>query len=328
MRTIAVSLCLAILFTSCEKEKCSISPEIANLPANVEFIRLERQIFELNSVDDALAFLNKYPDFSENFLERSQYPHDTILAGRMISLKNDPHIDTLYRETQEIFGDMSDLQAEFEMAFRHIKSHFPGFKIPKIYTAVTGMGNDLFVSPDMVVIGLDFFLGEDAKYRPVDFPEYILKRYRKEYIVPSVILLMSDQFNKTNLEDKTLLAEMIYYGKAYYFTKRMMPCTQDSLIIGYTGQEITDAHENVSIIWANFIENELLFETSHFMKNKFLGERPKTVEIGPKCPGRIGAWVGWEIVEKYMDKTGDDLSNMMANRNTQVIFAKSRYRGQ
>lgn len=328
MRTLGITLCLAILLTSCQKEKCAINPEIAKIPIDVEIIRLEEKMFQLESVDEAIAFLNKYPEFSENFLDRSQYPRDSILAGRMVALRNDPHIDTLYREARETFGDMEDIKAEFEMAFRHIAYYFPGFKTPKIYTTITGMGNDLFVSPQMIVIGLDFFLGEKAAYRPADFPDYILKRYRKEYIAPSAVLLLSDQFNNTNHENKTMLADMVHYGKAYYFLKQMMPCTPDSLIIGYTGQELTDARENSGIIWANFIQNELLFETSHIMKNKFLGERPKTIEIGSRCPGRIGVWVGWEIVKKYMEKTDDNLPNLMKNADSQQIFSMSKYRGK
>lgn len=328
MRTLGISLCLAILLTSCKKEKCSVDPEIAKIPVDVDVVRIDQEMFQLNSVAEAMAFLDKYPEFSENFLERSQYPHDSILAGKIIALTNDPHIDTLYRETQEIFGDMSDLKAEFEMAFRHIKHYYPDFKIPKIYAAITGFGSDLFVSPAMIAIGLDFFLGEGATYRPVDFPAYILRRYRKEYIAPSAILLLSDRFNKTDHENKTMLADMVHYGKAYYFTKQMMPCAPDSLLIGYTAQEITDARDNADIIWANFIHNELLFETSHIMKNKFLGERPKTIEIGNRCPGRIGVWVGWEIVKKYMEKTGESLQSLMENTDAQQIFSKSKYRGK
>ena len=44
-----------------------------------------------------------------------------------------------------------------------------------------------------------------------------------------------------------------------------------------------------------------------------MDERPKTLEIGDKCPGRIGEWLGWEIVNRYVDEEGIDLATLMQN---------------
>jgi gliding motility-associated lipoprotein GldB len=326
MRTIAISLCLAFIFTSCRKEKCSIDPGVLKIPVNLELIRLEQKLSAFKSKEDAIQFINDWPEFSESFLERSQYPNDSILAESLYKLSIDPYVDTLFQEAREVFGDMKDLKEELAMAFRHIKKHYPDFKEPRVYTAITGLGNDLFVSDSVIVIGLDYFLGKNATFRPKHLPEYILRRYEKEYIVPNIILLMSKKFNATDYQNNTMLAEMIFYGKAYYFTKSMMPCTADSLLIGYSGEEISDVRDHETIIWANFIENQLLYETSHFTKNKFLGERPKVFEIGTKCPGRIGAWVGWEIVNSYMSRNKVTLTELMSDSNVNEIFAQSRYR--
>ncbi len=328
MRTIVIFLCLVFLFASCGNKKCKISKEVKNIPVQVNIIRLEQKLSEIKSTEEALEFMKEYPDFSTYFLEKNHYPHDTILAESIFKLANNPSADTLFREVQQVFGSMDDLKEEFEWAFKHIKKFYPHFEEPTIYTTVTGFSSDLFVSDNMIVIGLDYFIGESGTFRPDDLPNYILRRYSKEYIVPSVILLMSDRFNVTDFKNNTMLAEMIFYGKAYYFTKSMMPCTPDSLLIGYTSEEMVDARANDDIIWANFIENQLLYETGHVMKNKFLSERPKVYEIGPKCPGRIGAWVGWEIVNQYMSKNKIALEDLMANKDVNDIFNKSKYRPQ
>jgi hypothetical protein len=171
--------------------------------------------------------------------------------------------------------------------------YYPDTTIPRVYTAVTGFaGSDLFVSDSVIIIGLDYYLGEGVTFRPLEFPQYILKRYRQEYIVPSIFLLWSSGLNKTDIEDKSMLAEMVYYGKAYYFTSQILPYASDSLVIGYSGEEISDVKQNQDVIWAHFVEKQLLYETSHFTKKKYMDERPKTLEIGEKCPGRIGEWLG------------------------------------
>ncbi|MDH5368044.1 MAG: gliding motility lipoprotein GldB, partial [Cyclobacteriaceae bacterium] len=170
--------------------------------------------------------------------------------------------------------------------------------------------------------------GSGAKYRPIGFPSYILQKYSKEYIVPSVMLLygISSQYNASDLNDKTMLADMISYGKAYYFAKTMMPCTPDSTIIGYTSEEIEGSKQNVSTIWAHFLDKELLYAQDNFLKQKYLGERPKTYEIGDKCPGRIGTWLGWEIVNQYVDKKEVNLRDLMKQKNAKNMFQESKYR--
>ncbi|HLT74336.1 MAG TPA: hypothetical protein VKZ68_04600, partial [Ohtaekwangia sp.] len=180
----------------------------------------------------------------------------------------------------------------------------------------------------LIVVGLDYYLGKEGRYRPKLY-EYLLRKYDPEDIVPSVMLVygIDERFNKTNISDKTVLADMVAYGKSFYFAKRMLPCVPDSTLISYTRQEIEGSRKNQDLIWARFIESEVLYSTSHMVKKDYLGERPATIQVGEKCPGRIGQWVGWQIVEKYM-KTHPDvtLSQLMDMADAQKLFRESRYK--
>ena len=63
------------------------------------------------------------------------------------------------------------------------------------------------------------------------------------------------------------------------------------------------------------------------MKNKFIGESPNVYEISEKCPGRIGAWLGWEIVKKYMDKNPEvSIVDLMNDTDAHRIFQMSGYK--
>ena len=80
----------------------------------------------------------------------------------------------------------------------------------------------------LIVISLDFYIGPKASYVP-DVPQYVLRRYRKEFIVPSVVLLLSQRYNRTSPTDQSLLTEMVYYGKAFEFAKDVQPDLPDNL---------------------------------------------------------------------------------------------------
>jgi hypothetical protein len=106
-----------------------------------------------------------------------------------------------------------------------------------------------------------------------------------------------------------------------------MPCAPDSLIIWYSGQQLTDVNENEDIIWANFVANQLIFETNHMTKTKYMDERPTVFEIGDKCPGRIGAWLGWQIIRSYREKNPDiSVHQMMEIQSATAIFNNSGYK--
>jgi hypothetical protein len=280
-----------------------------------------------STAEEMKGVLKNHEMFSELFLYRSQYPNDSLFAYSIFRLLKDPHIDTLYQDVNRVFGDLSDINQEFNDAFRRMLYFYPHSKIPRIETVISGLSKDMYISDSLIIIGLDFYLGEGARYRPVDIPEYILKRYRHLNLVPNTFLFISERFNATDQHDNTLLADMIFYGKSFQFAKQMLPCVPDSVFLGYSPKEMKDIYASQEVIWANIIENEALYTTDKIIKDKFISERPKTFEIGENCPGRIGRWIGWEIVKSYLIKNPENkFPELMSNSSSQGVFTKSNFK--
>jgi hypothetical protein len=330
--------CLFVLFFSVllflsgcnaeEETECVTQPDVSGNRTELELIDLHDRIRNIEDRDEMITILNENPVFSEVFLKRNQFPNDSIMISSMLARFTHPGIDTLGMEIDRVFGDQAELERDLADAYAHIQYYYPDFKIPTVKTVMSGIEHDLFLSDSLLIIGLDYYLGEGAKYRPSGLYEYMLSRYNPEKIVPSIMLLygISPRWNRTDVNNKSMLADMVTYGKAYYFAKHMMPCTPDSVIISYTTEEIEGVRDNAGTVWAHFLQNELLFETSHMVKKKYLDERPKTYEIGDKAPGRIGTWVGWDIVKSYMrENPGVTLQELMAEPDAQKILDESNY---
>ena len=324
---LALVMIIVVIFSACNSSDKE-PPDVSDIDVSLQITRWDQQLFQLSTKEEVAGFLNEHRLFGEEFLHVDQYPHDSLAVNYLLNFLSNPGSKVLQQEIEEVFGDMSDLQQEFQQAFQYLKNYYPQSQVPRIYTAVTGFsGNDLYVSDSVIIVGLEYYLGDSATYRPLDFPNYILKRYRPEYIVPSSVLLLSTPYNRSPFEDQTMLAEMIYFGKAYYFSQQILPFATDSLLIGYSGQDLTNVYNNQDVIWAHFVEKKLLYETSHFTKKKYMDERPTTVEIGNKCPGRIGEWLGWQIVMKYMKENPQiSLDQLMESEDVQGIFTQSRYK--
>ena len=311
-----------------EESECVVQPDVSDSEADLKILPLHDQINKITTREEMIRFLNENPVVAEIFLKRSQYPNDSIMITEMLRRFTHPGIDTLGMEIDRVFGDLGSLRTELQDAYAHLDYYYPDFELPVIKTVMSGLENDLYMSDTLVIIGLDYFLGEGSRFRPMGLYQYMLPRYTPEKIVPSMMLLygISPRWNKTEVSNKTMLADMIAYGKAYYFAKHMMPCAPDSVIISYTAEEIEGVRNNAGTVWGHFLENELLFETSHMVKKKYLDERPKTYEIGDKAPGRIATWVGWDIVRAYMRENPNvTLQQLMAETNAQKILDGSSY---
>jgi hypothetical protein len=308
---------------------CSTTPdcEIDSSNTRVSIQRLDKVLFSLKSVDEVGDFLTKHPTLTMEFLGAYQYPNQSFVANELWKRVQHSSMDTLLMEVEERFGDMSDLEQEFSDLFARIQAYYPDFTPPKIQTMVTGFGSsELYITDSLIIIGLEYYTGDGSSYRPLNVPAYILERYDKSYIVPTTALLLANDFIEEDPSDNTLIADMVYYGKKYYFANEVLPCTPDGMLIWYSDEEMKDVNENQHIIWAHFIENKLLFATSHLVKKKYLDERPTTFEIGNKCPGRIAAWVGWEIVNSYMDNNKLSMQELMMQKDAGLIFESSEYK--
>lgn len=327
-------LVIALLFWFCKndpEEKCAFVPDTKSIQVDLKWESLEDRLPAVSSKKELVEFFTQYPVLRDEFFHRPAYPDDSVFVTELYQRFTNPHIDTLLMEVHRVFGDGAKLKEQFRTAFANMKYYYPDFREPKILTVLTGLETDLYVSDSLVVIGLDHYLGEGAKYPLINMYEYMRRRYNPDFIVPSVMLLygIDGKYNAVNPSDRTVLADMIAYGKAFHFAKQMTPCVADSVLIGYTAEEIKGSREFESLIWSRFVEDQILYSTSGQDKQKYILERPKTLEVGEKCPGRIGQWVGWQMVRLYGETHPDKtLKDIMAIDNAEQLFKQSGYKPQ
>jgi gliding motility-associated lipoprotein GldB len=320
-----VILPLLLWLFSCKKNTCETEVDTSDVSISFQLFRFDKALHEAKSTSEIAELVKQNPLFAKQFLLAAQFPPDTIVAN-LNALRNDKHIDTMYTDCQRIFGNLNGINQELTDAYKHIAYYYPGFNPPKAYSIVSGFGSDLYVSDSLLVIALESFLGDSGRYKPPLTPLYILNRMKPNYLVPSIMMMTSNKFNKLDVLDNSMIGEMIHWGKTYYFIKKMMPCVHDSVIIGYSGPDLNGCNNNLDKIYAYFVDRKLFFQTNHIEINRYIGERPKTVEVGNECPGRIGRYLGWKIVQAYMKQKKISLQELMQEKDAKRIFTESKFR--
>jgi hypothetical protein len=314
---------LFLLMTACQSD----GPDISNIDIELDLKRLEKEIYSSKSYDGLLKSIDANREDLDLFYSLSSLSSDSVLANVLWHRIKDPSIDSFYQSYLVSYENIEWLESDANALFAHIKYYYPNFQPPKIRTMFSAyLDRDLVFDTARVIISLDFFLGPKAMYLP-RIPSYMMNRYRKEYLVPMFLgLAYSQNYNVVNTNDRTLLSEMIFYGKSHFFASRMVPSLEDSISFGFSGSELKYIHSNIENIWAYLIERDLLFTTNFSEINRFVGERPKTMEIDPNCPGRIGRYLGFLMVEAYSEENPNlDFQSIMAEPDAQKIFRNSGF---
>ena len=79
------------------------------------------------------------------------------------------------------------------------------------------------------------------------------------------------------------------------------------------------------LIYGFFLQNELLFNESNIVKQKYISERPNTFEISQSIPGRVGRWLGLKIVDSFMKNQDYSLEELLIEKDYKKIFYNSNY---
>ncbi|WP_449555694.1 gliding motility protein GldB-related protein [Hymenobacter rubidus] len=320
---------IALSLTACKKGpaagcRVDAAEDAAAVPVHVK--HLEPVFFRIKTPADAQQFMDANPAFARFYLQR-QPATEKDLQSSLVHLATNDALQQLGRETTAAFPDTAALTHELGEMFRRVHYYFPDFQAPPAVTYVSGfLAKDIFVNDKLLVLSLDWFAGPKASKRP-DLPQYMLRRYTPAGLLPLLTQNVSTKYNRHELTANTMLDAMVHEGKALYFASQMLPCTPDSLLLGYTTREMIGLEANEGRVWGHFLEHNLLYSTTPFLLQKYVGERPNVPEIDKTCPGRVGQWVGLQIVRKYVaEHPGISLGRLMAEKNAQRILNDSHYR--
>jgi hypothetical protein len=289
--------------------------------------RYEKALFGLDKKHLRQGMATLYPDYS--YFLGNQW-QDTMNILRIYNFLSDPNIRELYDLTIKKYPDVAFLENNLTDAFLRFRKAYPDKPVPSVYTYVSGLDidNPVYYSDTAMAIGLDIFLGKDiAAYPKAGIPKYKTERYTPDHILPQCMLAVSDNLVRVDEKSNTLLDQMIMAGKALYFLDVTLPEVKDEFKIGYTPAQLEWSKNNESKIWAFIIEHQLLFSSDPQGISKMMTDAPFTSGFATESPGRLGAFIGWQIVRIYMNEADNvTLKQLMEDADAQHILKVSKFK--
>jgi len=281
----------------------------------------------LHFESDLAKLVQQYPQFSEDYFNRI-----LMLSPKKESKK----IGAFYKAYRPIFNATTQIQAskkatpEIIAAFKRFHYFFPTYTLPKQLIYFIGpletYGN--VVTKDGLAIGLQLYMGAASSWYYSEqintiYPTYISRHFAPEYIVVNSIQNILNDYEPLVINGKQLIEQMIEIGKRQYILSQCLPNASDTLLFGYTSNQLKAIEESQGDIWTFVSSQNRLFSVDPSLTTAILTEAPYNDYFGEDIPGNVGKYIGYGIVKSWMKqqkgKSKNDL-NLLLKTPAKSIF--------
>ena len=293
-------------------------------------IRFDNAFFAMDSLhfeSDLVKLVQQYPQFSEDYFNR-------ILM--MPSKKESKKILAFYKAYLPIYRATTKVQAfkkatpEITVALKRFHYYFPTYTLPKQLIYFIGpletYGN--VVTKDGLAIGLQLYMGAESSWYYSEqintiYPTYISRHFAPEYIVVNSVQNILNDYEPLALNGKQLIEQMIEIGKRQYILSQCLPNASDTLLLGYTSNQLKAIEDNKGDIWTFLSSQNRLFSVDPSLTTAILTEAPYNDYFGEAIPGNVGKYIGYRIVQSWMSqqkgKSKNDLNQLLKTPSKKIF---------
>jgi hypothetical protein len=320
---------LVILFvTGCSWKKDRLDADVSGIIIpQVKIHRYDLDLFNI-PVNDLSNGLKKIQHEYYYFLGTDL--NDPMKLKKMDDYLQNPRNQEFQAAVKNKFKDLSATEEELTKIFRHYRYYFPGMKIPRVYSYISGgdYENQIRADDSVMIIALDTYLGKEFKpYQEDGLPLYRMDGMDPGHIVPDAARALVNTVIAPDPSLMSLLDHMLEAGKRLYIMKALVPSAPDNMIFDYSPAKYEWITKNESHIWAAIIENRMLFSGNSELFRTFFADGPCTPDFGNQSPPRLGEWIGYRIVYEYMQKDpGIKMEDLIREKDSQKILRISGYK--
>lgn len=296
-----------------------VEAEISNIPVDVE-LQLFHQEFAQVSPEELPQLKEKYPKL---FPARNA---DSLYIAKMTGQDSIQNI--LENAVKKADFDYKGIEEDIEDVMRHVKYYFPDFQPTPVITLISEVEYDYQVIPseEALYISIDTYLGKDHELY-LGISQYIKDNLNIEQLPADVALAYSKLFVEPTM-DRSLLGSMIYHGKLHYLQQLFVPEARGDYLFNYTPEKYQFTVENEEQMWRYLIGEQLLYDTDSRLLSRFILPAPFSkfyLEVDQETPGGVGRYLGYRIVDAFMNNNNVDLDAMIA-LPAEEIFNRSKYK--
>ena len=323
MNRIVFFLVILVLF-SCTSNRKKLDLKINRFDQALFLINEEN--IEDVSVELQANFGTFNEVFSSQIMQKGNLTNEQYLQ-EILHFTHHKDMREAYDSVAILFTDFTDFEKELEFAFWQFSDYFPSYPIPEITTFFGGFNYGVVTYDDNIAIGLENFLGENSKYyQLLGIPQYLRFQKQKKFISANVMEVWLNEYFQQYLDGRDLLSQLIYKGKIMYCIDKMLPKLLIENKFRFTSEQMNWVEENEVSIWQYIVNEDLLFSNDHQKFRTFIDYAPFAKGMPSEAPGRVAYYIGYKMVNEYMDNNRIDVEELMYLTDSRKFLQQSKYK--
>lgn len=324
-----LAILVFIIGFSCQRDPLDI--DSTKIKLNIDYYNMD-SVFRQAKGADLEAWNRRFKsEINEAYMYelgvglRLQADDDSSILSNIAQFSADPFMQKFEKRIQEKFPKPYVKFESVQSGLRNLKYHFPEMKMPKAIVFVNSVfQSSAFATQNELVIGLERYLGKNddliQQLPPQVFYEWIKEGMEERYLerdaLSNWILTHLVEMKEGNLAEN-----MVNWGKVLYFTEAAYPSLPKADIIRYTEADLKWAQENEASFWKYLVKEKMLFRINEDESINMLAPGPFTPGLPEKGPDRLGQYLGWKMVQNYMEENDISLKQLLKTPYNKILQA-------
>ncbi|MDE6207007.1 MAG: DUF2268 domain-containing protein [Muribaculaceae bacterium] len=294
---IAVAACAALLATSCRRDRSSVDATavdvvplyslVSDYPAASDSLR--EAVLEMPEMKAFMSTIT-YKPLTDSLVE-------AWAESRPVTVFT-PAVDSVFADTDYVARSLGRILA---------RADAQGLELPRrrYATVVYGRRESMLFVDSVLLVALNHYLGADYPGY-AGMPEF-LRRVKTPEALPydlAEALVATAYPYEADGSDATLLSRMLYEG-ALIHARRVLTGGTAEGALGYDKEQLKWLDDNEDAIRESLVVDRLLYDTSETLIDRMMAPSPAVRVVRPEAPGRVGRYLGYRMIERYLAKHPD-----------------------
>lgn len=299
----------------------------------------EEKIFRYDRLVDEFVSLNNFTALQRM---KTEYPtptrlliedvlsigsvQDSRIEQRLREYYLDSTMQVLLEDVHDRYVDLIPEEKEIFSVFHQIKQADPNFKIPFMYTQISGLNQSIILGDSLLGISLDKYLGADYPLYRKYYHDYQRRAMDRSRLVSDALFFyLSQEYPLSKNKVHTLLDYITDFGKLHWVIAH---CRGISWVeeVGFDKERVSWYRKNEGNVWHWLNSHHMLLSSDRTMVKRFMEPRGTTPHIAKDSPDQIGLWLGLQIIDHYMKSHPEvTINELLHKTDYEAIFRESGY---
>lgn len=205
-------------------------------------------------------------------------------------------------DVEELLPDLLKQEQELAEAREILAERLPEVEFPaEIYGVITPYRQSVVTVDTVMLIGLNHYLGADYAGYDLFGPERKQKTPERMAVEAVGAMVMGQFAFMRDDGEPTLLQMMLYDGVVIAVLNEALPNKDIADLLGIDDESASRLRKEEREVWRALAEKGLLFSTDGSVNARLMMAADNSDRLYPGCPGRAVRYIGWRIVESYMN---------------------------